>query len=228
LENAIDSFFGADSLQFTHFKAIDLSQEIILYPPSEDFRKLKAFNNNVESAKLYIQSRISELEEEALEAEHIPEKLEASLQQNTRNVFVVHGHDHGSKETVARFLTQLELDPIILHEKPNEGRTIIEKFEHHANVAFAVVILSPDDVGFAKNAPETKEQRARQNVIFELGFFVGKLGRIRTFALLLPGVTKPSDFDGVLYIPMQGDSWKMEIVRVLKAAGLDVDANKAY
>ncbi|HEY1257408.1 MAG TPA: nucleotide-binding protein, partial [Terracidiphilus sp.] len=167
-------------------------------------------------------------EEEALEAEHIPEKLEASLQQNTRIVFVVHGHDHGSKETVARFLTQLELDPIILHEKPNEGRTIIEKFEHHANVAFAVVILSPDDVGFAKNAPETKEQRARQNVIFELGFFVGKLGRIRTFALLLPGVTKPSDFDGVLYIPMQGDSWKMEIVRELKAAGLDVDANKAY
>ena len=90
------------------------------------------------------------------------------------------------------------------------------------------MILSPDDAGWAKATPDSRQQRARQNVIFELGFFVGKLGRKRTFALLLQGVTKPSDFDGVLYIPMEGDSWTTGLVRELKAAGLDIDANKAY
>ena len=188
---------------------------------------IKAFSDGVEIADSYLRSRISELEEETMEMALASGEEGVVNRDVTRKVFVVHGHDYGSKETIARFLSQLGLDPIILHEKPNEGRTIIEKFEHHANVAFAVVILSPDDVGWAKAAPEIQEQRARQNVIFELGFFVGKLGRKRTLALLLHGVTKPSDFDGVLYIPMDSDSWKMDIVKELKAAGMDVDANKA-
>ena len=141
---------------------------------------------------------------------------------------MVHGHDHGTKETVARFLSHLELEPIILHEQPNEGRTVIEKFERYSDVACAVVILSPDDIAGPTNGPAVIEERARQNVIFELGFFVGRLGRERTFALVSKGVTKPSDRDGELYIPMDGDSWRMLLVRELKAAGMDVDANKAF
>ncbi|MFZ1085788.1 MAG: nucleotide-binding protein [Terracidiphilus sp.] len=227
IEGTLHAYYGPESLQLAQFRNIEFfPNAFIAGGPETPF--IRAFSKGTEIAESYLQSRIAELEEDATNLISLPNDGGTANREITRSVFVVHGHDHGIKETVARFLSKLELDPIILHEKPNEGRTIIEKFEHHANVTFAVVILSPDDMGFAKKAPDTKEQRARQNVIFELGFFVSKLGRSRTLALLLPGVTKPSDFDGVLYIPMNSDSWKMEIVRELKAAGLDVDANKAY
>jgi predicted nucleotide-binding protein len=226
VEGTLHAYFGSESLQLAQFRKIHFfPSSFVIGGPDTPF--IKAFVEGAEIAESYLRSRISELEEEATELVLLPSEEGVVSREVTRKVFVVHGHDRGSKETVARFLSQLELDPIILHEKPNEGRTIIEKFEHHANVAFALVILSPDDVGWAKATPDAQEQRARQNVIFELGFFVGKLGRNRTLALLLRGVTKPSDFDGVLYIPMDGDSWKMEVVRELQAAGIDVDANKA-
>jgi len=226
-EGTLHAYYGPGSLQLAQFRRIRFSpSSFVIGGPETPF--IRAFSEGAEIAESYLRSRISELEEEAAELVVAPNEEGGVSREVTRKVFVVHGHDHGSKETVARFLSQLGLDPIILHEKPNEGRTIIEKFEHHANVACALVILSPDDVGWAKSAPEFQEERARQNVIFELGFFVGRLGRNRTFALLLSGVTKPSDFEGVLYIPMDGDSWKMEIIRELKAVGMDVDANKVY
>lgn len=148
---------------------------------------------------------------------------------NTRKIFVVHGHDDGTKETVARYLEKLELKPIILHEQPNEGRTIMEKFEQHADVCCAVVLLGPDDIASAERTPAVQEGRARQNVIFEMGYFVGRLGRKYTFALVQNGVTRPSDIDGVLYIPMGDDmTWKTKLVEEFKAAGIQIDANKAF
>ena len=98
-----------------------------------------------------------------------------------RKVFVVHGHDTGAREAVARFLERAGFEPIILHEQPNQGRTIIEKFEEHAAVNFAVVLLTPDDVGGPEGG--AMQPRARQNVVLELGFFIGKLGRGRVCAL---------------------------------------------
>ena len=93
-------------------------------------------------------------------------------------VFVVHGRDAGAKNEVARFLSKLKLEPVILHEKPNQGRTIIEKFERFSDVSFAVVLLTPDDVGRpAGQSEKFDKSRARQNVILELGHFLGKLGR---------------------------------------------------
>jgi predicted nucleotide-binding protein len=106
-----------------------------------------------------------------------------------RRVFVVHGHDGEAKETVARFLEKLELEPIILHEQPNQGRTVIEKFEtSSSDVAFAVVLLTPDDLGRAANGPPDLSARARQGVILELGYFLGRLGRTRVCALHRGGV----------------------------------------
>ena len=146
----------------------------------------------------------------------------------TRRVFVVHGHDEATKEAVARFLSKLSLEPVILHEQPNQGRTIIEKFEGHADVDFAVVLLTPDDVGHPASVPEDSRPRARQNVIFELGYFVGRLGRSRVCALYKGSVEILSDYEGVIYISMDDpQGWRLLLAREIKATGIDVDLNKA-
>ena len=144
-----------------------------------------------------------------------------------RRVFLVHGRSEGPKEMVARFLEKLDLQPVILHEQPNGGRAIIDKFEHFADVVFAVVLLTQDDVGSLAGA-RARQPRARQNVIFELGYFIGRLGRQNVCALNEPGLELPSDFVGVGYIEMNGTStWRTELAKEIRAAGIDVDLNRA-
>lgn len=143
-------------------------------------------------------------------------------------VFLVHGHDESARESVARYLEKLQLEPIILHEQPSAGRTIIEKVERYAEVAFAVVLLTPDDVGGVQGEPKALKPRARQNVILELGYFVGRLGRTHVAALVKGEVEKPSDYDGVVYVQMDsGGAWKLQLARELKTAGLNIDLNDA-
>lgn len=148
--------------------------------------------------------------------------------QVSRKVFVVHGHDEAAKHTVARFLSQLQLDPIILAEQPNAGKTIIEKLETFSDVGFAVVLLTADDVGAAKAHSDKLQPRARQNVILELGYFMSRLGRDRVCALCQAGVERPSDYDGVVYTPLdESGAWKFALAKEIKNAGIDVDMNLA-
>lgn len=144
---------------------------------------------------------------------------------DNKQVFIVHGHNRLILEQVARALERLELEPIILSEQPNAGRTIIEKFEQSSEVGFAVVLLTADDEGKAKRETEYRD-RARQNVILELGYFIGKLGRSRVCALFSDGVEPPSDIHGLVYVLIdQNGQWKFQLVKELKNAGYDVDAN---
>jgi predicted nucleotide-binding protein len=166
-------------------------------------------------------------EDLAQESQLPAEPAESNTVSLTTKVFVVHGHDDEMKQHVARTLSTLGLHPIILHEQPNGGRTIIEKFEVNADVSFAVVLLSPDDMAFpaASNAKQAKP-RARQNVVLELGYFVGRLGRNRVIALKRGDLELPSDFSGVVYTPYDAAGhWRFELVRELKAVGYKVDAN---
>ena len=144
----------------------------------------------------------------------------------TLDIFVVHGHDNEFKQDVARTLTQLGLSPIILHERPNCGQTIIEKFERESDVGFAVILLSPDDVAYALNAKDKIKNRARQNVVLELGYFVGKLGRSRVCALKKGDLEVPSDFAGVVYTPFDANGgWRLALAQELLAAGYPIDLN---
>src|SRR5207253_771049 len=102
----------------------------------------EAFSGGLEEARLFLASR---REDWTAEPPSTSAKRDTMLTVNQKDVFLVHGHNHGMKETVARFLTKIGLNPIILHEHPDQGRTIIEKFEQHANVSFAVAIFSGDD-----------------------------------------------------------------------------------
>jgi predicted nucleotide-binding protein len=157
-----------------------------------------------------------------------------NLSSKSKNkVFVVHGRDDSTKEIIARFLRDVGLEPIILHEQPNKGRTIIEKFEDHSSdVAYAVVLLTPDDVGGLTSESNKLSPRARQNVVFEMGHFFGRLGRKNVCALLYPGVERPSDIDGIVYIPLdRKDEWKGLLIKELKAAKLNIiekPANISY
>jgi Predicted nucleotide-binding protein containing TIR-like domain len=143
----------------------------------------------------------------------------------SNKIFIVHGHDEGAREAVARFLFQLGLEPIILHEQANRGRTVIEKVEANGDVSFAVVLLTPDDEGCVKGGKP--EPRARQNVLLELGYFIGRLGRENVCALKRGAVEIPSDFAGVVWEPMDnGNGWKQSLGRELQAAGHSIDWNK--
>ncbi|MCB2089806.1 MAG: nucleotide-binding protein [Alphaproteobacteria bacterium] len=144
---------------------------------------------------------------------------------SSRKVFIVHGHDNDTKTTIARFLEKMELEPIILHEQASRGKTIIEKIEQFAEVDFGVIIYTPCDEGKSKKETELKD-RARQNVVFEHGYLIGKLGRGNICALLKGEVERPGDIDGVIYIPMDNDNWKLDLLKEMRAAGLDIDFNK--
>jgi predicted nucleotide-binding protein len=152
----------------------------------------------------------------------------AGKTERTNKVFIVHGHDEAMKQHVARTLSALGLQPIILHEQANKGNTIIEKFEAGADVGFAVVLLSPDDKAFpASESARKAKPRARQNVIFELGYFIGKLSRKHVFALKRgENLEVPSDYQGVAYTDYDSAGhWRITLVRELRAAGYTVDAN---
>jgi predicted nucleotide-binding protein len=144
-------------------------------------------------------------------------------------IFLVHGSDTEARERVARFLEKTGHPKVtILDEQTNRGRTLIEKFEEHAGQAsYAVVLLTADDVGGPKGA-ESQRARARQNVVFELGFFVGRIGRERVTVMVRPEVERPSDIDGLAYVLLDDTGgWREKLVRELRAAGLDVDSARA-
>lgn len=145
-----------------------------------------------------------------------------------KRVFIVHGRDDGIKQAAARFIEHLELEPIILDERPGIGRTIIEKFEHNAAaVGYAIVLLTPDDIGKLDGSASEEQRRARQNVLFELGYFAGRLGRDKVCMLRKGDLEMASDLAGVEYISFDGD-WRWKLAGEMKAVGLNVDVNRAF
>lgn len=177
---------------------------------------LREENHN---AKIAIVELLSQLTGEKMQQKH-----------QSNKVFIVHGHENAMKERVARIVTQLGLSPIILAEQTTQGSsTIIEKFERHSNVSYAIVLLSPDDFGFSKSDPNsTQFSRSRQNVIFEFGYFVGKIGRNCVFPLYKKSrdFEIPSDVSGVLLNEFDdNDGWVLKLARELKACGYSVDMN---
>lgn len=168
----------------------------------------------VRDYKIYVQS-------------HGETEVKLNIPLSNNKIFIVHGHDHGALQSVARYVERHNFEAIILHEQANGGRTIIEKIEANSDVGFAIVLLTPDDFGKAKDASDYSP-RARQNVILELGYFIGKLGRDRVCALKSAELEIPSDYVGVVWTEMdRAEAWKFQLAKELKAAGYNVDMNKA-
>ena len=218
---AVRNTFGYTSNQVEEFGDVRFTPIVLSHGPRRHSQLQAAFLRGLNEACALLESIINEIDE-YWEGDDQPEStpnMKATREVTANEVFVVHGRDDGAKETVARFLSQLGLNLIVLHEQPNQGRTIMEKFEDYAQVGFAVALLTPDDECKSRDEDAKKRFRARQNVVFELG-------RSRTCALFKGDLDTPSDYDGVLYIKMDEDGgWKRQLARGLMSAGLYVDAS---
>jgi predicted nucleotide-binding protein len=242
IDETLTATFGHDTIEYKRYGAagrLDGGPIGGMYiagasrrPPGYDASQLNDVRQYLtrEKAKFIalLGQAIRFLEDEIADQEELPPSNVKAIRPAPKNeVFVVHGHDEAALQAVARFLERLELPAIVLREQPDQGRTIIEKFEDCASrVGFAVVLLTPDDIAGTSSAPAA---RARQNVIFELGYFAGKLGRGRTCLLRRGAVEIPSDLYGVIYTELDpAEGWKIKLVKELKAAGMHFDANKAW
>jgi predicted nucleotide-binding protein len=234
VNNTLRDILGADTSEYAEFeiKNLDVGGLVMRMDGSRDPPHLvrEYAQRGLESAvgKLTTLRRV--LEERIADNAQEPAKAPAAGETGvSRKVFLVHGHDVGTKEMVARFLEKLSLDVVVLHEQPDGGRSIIEKFERHSDVAFAVVLFTPDDEGYRMGHPEEARPRARQNVLYELGYFVGRLNRERVCVLHTGDVEIPSDYLNVLFTAIDGHgAWRMLLARELNAAGIDVDPRKAF
>jgi len=152
------------------------------------------------------------------------------LKMTNNKVFVVHGHDDAVKYEIARTLEKAGFEAIILHEQASGGNTIIEKIEANTDVVFAVALYTACDIARMKNDNIEKEKfRARQNVVFEHGYLIGKLGRKRVCALVKGDIETPSDISGVVYIPLDnGGAWKASLANEMRKADISIDMNKFY
>jgi len=140
-----------------------------------------------------------------------------------KNIFIVHGHDDGLKNEVARFVQSIDLEPIILHEKPSQSRTIIEKIESYSDVGFAFILYTACDTGGKKEEDAILKNRARQNVVFEHGYFIGLLGRKKVVALVKGDIELPNDTSGIVYIQIdERGAWKQDVIGELRSTGYDV------
>ncbi|WP_234861371.1 TIR domain-containing protein [Mariniradius sediminis] len=151
--------------------------------------------------------------------------LEKLAERSKSKVFIVHGHEEGLKQSVARYLEKHGIKPVIISEQPSGSNTIIEQIEEYGDVDFAVVLMTGDDEG-RKKGDRKFNSRARQNVILELGYFLGRLGRKHVAVIYENDVEKPSDFSGILYIPYDlHGAWKVKLVKELKSSGFRLDMN---
>jgi predicted nucleotide-binding protein len=236
LENSIDHslirIFGVNTPDYLRYRSAKYltpqSINIAGSPVSAHVRRENAQRYIAKATAILEGAKQALMEDlvEEIDKEAKPSPPRAAPEANSRKVFVVHGHDQWAREAVARFLERLDLLPIILNEQTSQGQTIIEKIETYGgSVGFAVVVLTPDDIG--GKSRDLLLPRARQNVILELGYFIGKLGRGRVCALKKAEIEVPSDYDGVVYTPMDDEgAWKARLAGELHAAGIAVDLNK--
>lgn len=230
IEDTLERCFGHGSPAYERLKVAAHLQSSLSPSRSRDPGYFRQYAQKYIARSLeLLQEAQRTLREDLADAQHeaavFPAAAALEAAPLSRRVFVVHGHDDGAREAVARFLEKIGFEAIILHEQANQGRTVIEKIEAHGEARFAVVLLTPDDMGCAKGGEP--EPRARQNVLLELGYFIGRLGRNRVCALKRGTLEIPSDFAGVVWEKMDDSGgWKQALGRELQAAGHEVDWNR--
>lgn len=207
--------FGANSFEHKKLKETHFTPSV--YFTNDDVvRKCK---EGLIATKLILETYLNEMDEDKTKDERVMDETIFD------KVFIVHGHDGELKHAVARIVERQDLEAVILSEQANRGRTIIEKFENYSDVGGAICLFTADDLGRAKK-DDLDSIRARQNVVLETGYFMGKLGRERIVILADQGVEMPSDLSGIVYTDTE--NWQVALLKELKAMGYAVDFNKLF
>ena len=231
IEGTLTSVFGHQTVEYNRYAgATQLDHGAVTMSfeghrdDSHEARRYVA-EGKVQSVQI-LKSAIRWLADEIADAEPpSPSTSQSEALPRSQKVFIVHGHDEGARQTVARFIERIGFEAIILSEQANQGRTVIEKIEANGDVGFAVVLLTPDDLG-GKDVASLRP-RARQNVLLELGYFIALLTRQRVCTLAKGDLEIPTDFAGVVWEPLDDNgAWKSILARELKAAGYPIDWNK--
>lgn len=234
IDEALVETFGPDTLDYHRYRgAANFNRgSLYLNRPTPLGEIQMALAQSRERSLALLQQAIRSLGERSEElgspTEAAPDRnlAQDQVEATASRIFIVHGHDVAAREEVARFIDRAGLEPIILHEQASGGRTVIEKLEHYSDVGFAVVLLTPDDVGGPVGGK--MKPRARQNVIAELFYFVGRLGRSKVCPLMKGEVEIPSDTLGVVYAPMdEHGGWKQRLLTELQEAGYKLDWERA-
>lgn len=236
--------YGIQSVEMEEFRKTEF-EDVFDFDNAE--KKIETCRKGLEATKRTFKIYLKEISKEMLEnaqksmrqqlREMQKERYEDGMLMNAsqevsmkkakeyKKVFIVHGHDNGLKQEVARLVEKQGLEAIILSEQANRGKTIIEKFEEHSDVGAAICLFTGDDYGRTRDAEEDK-LRARQNVVFEAGFFMGKLGRENVVLIANPDIEIPSDLKGFVYTNEK--SWQIDALKELKAIGYAIDLNKLF
>lgn len=228
-QNGSDPFINGRTYSLADFSAITIFETDAQFS-LHDYRRFAQISDSREYAIYYYILGLKgfDVTKQYIHNRPTPQMGTHSVEisKTKRTVFIVHGHDNGTLNTVARFLQMIDFDTIILHEQPSEGKTIIEKLEEYTNVDYAVVLYTPCDRGGLNQDNAELKPRARQNVVFEHGFLVGKFGRGKVCALMVAGTEKPSDIDGIVYVDFDNNgAWQMKLANELEHVGLHVDLN---
>ena len=221
--------YGQESEERIRFSKVDFGE----YHGQNDILAGIRCKSGLQEAKAIFKVYLDELEQEDFDraAERIKAvggevvKINNWVEKKYDKVFIVHGHDNALKQEVARIIEKQGLEAVILNEQANGGKTIIEKIEENSDVGAAICLFTGDDYGRAKDAT-SENLRARQNVVFEAGYFMGKLGRGNVILIASPDIEIPSDLQGVVYTDK--DMWQTDVLRELKAIGYNVDFNKLF
>ena len=209
--------YGEKSLEYKKFKETRFSL-MIFAMGTPDSAFVNACKDGLMTTKAIFLTYLEEMEEES----SAPQK--PSINSPTYGkVFIVHGHDGELKQSVARIIEKQGIEAIILSEQANKGRTIIEKFEDYSEVGGAICLFTADDYGRAKKDAKDNT-RARQNVVLETGYFMGKLGRSKVVVVAENGLELPSDMQGIVYTDK--NNWQFDVLKELKAIGYTIDYNK--
>lgn len=233
IDDTLVEIFGIDTVEYNRFRIGSLDRApISFYGDVSLFEIIEGYKRGVADAISTLETIIQLFNEKLndIEAEQLPAQASGKVMEATQldksKVFIVHGRDEQSKLSVARFIEKLGLTAIILHEQASGGRTIIEKIEENTNVGFAIVLYTPCDVGGLANE-QSQKYRARQNVVFEHGYLVAKLGRSNVCALVKGQVEVPSDISGIVYVPLdEASAWHISVAKELRSAGYNIDMNK--
>lgn len=208
----LSQHYGESSTELLSFENINFQG----VPLAGSAYAIQACKDGITTAKLILEDYLQEIGNE-----YTP--LQSTVDQSFDKIFVVHGHNGELKEAVARIIEKQGIQAIILSEQANHGKTIIEKLEEYSQVGSAICLFTADDLSCEKGS-DTMQPRARQNVVFETGYFMGKLGRENVVVLADNGIELPSDLSGVVYTSTK--NWQFDLLKELKEMGYAINLNK--